>query len=526
MSDNNGRGTKNLGLMKAIHVGINPPLNTKLIWYNDSTTPYTTGPAKVHYYYDIITSDWQPLQSTATLSGNYGYIAYASNCDGGDFSLIRNRDRADISKPYHTHWALIISDNPIPNPTPDLFENLWTTYCDSVQGGNYTYVGYADSCDGDNFSLEKNYKVPCDEVGKCEYITKAIRDNHVSSSSINLTEIQDGFRLSFNSASKGDLILVNLEISDEKLKDLTDYCIETHVESGTTQLIDGMLAFNLENNQVGGQVLSPISQTGVQSFIDTSSVESQILIWIPQTYKSKINGNIDFKIGTKECCPNQKAATNPPLKDCYKSRTCIAIITSDEEIENPNVDTFEGLWNCFCCTDSKDINTGKLDNLEKQMSILNKNVSETELIQSNKIKTLQGKTNNNKINISNLDTRLNKKIDDNNSQQDEENLLLKGEIKSLKNLVQQLTTRVANIEKNTTNTKIISIVSPEIDKSLNDFKNEELIPETTKIDNKLSDFISGTYSSEIGKIDDDQSNQNDEINGLKIRVDKLENPPK
>ena len=62
------KATKNLGLVKAIHVGVNPPLNVKMIWYNDSTLPYTTGPAKVHYFYDVVTSEWQPL--SGTISGS------------------------------------------------------------------------------------------------------------------------------------------------------------------------------------------------------------------------------------------------------------------------------------------------------------------------------------------------------------------------------------------------------------------------------------------------------------------------
>jgi hypothetical protein len=93
-------GTKNLGLIKAIHVGVNPPLNTKILWYNDSTNPYTTGPAKVHYYYDVIAADWLPLGTGATINGIYTYIAFASTCEGGNFSLSFDPDD-------HCFWAVI-----------------------------------------------------------------------------------------------------------------------------------------------------------------------------------------------------------------------------------------------------------------------------------------------------------------------------------------------------------------------------------------------------------------------------------
>lgn len=47
--------TKNLGLVKAIHVGVNPPLNTKMLWYN-------TNPSENrHFYFDVIDIIWKPL---------------------------------------------------------------------------------------------------------------------------------------------------------------------------------------------------------------------------------------------------------------------------------------------------------------------------------------------------------------------------------------------------------------------------------------------------------------------------------
>lgn len=52
---------KNLGLVKAIHDGVNPPLNKKLIWYYTGNVPYLTGPAKVHYYFNVVTNQWEPL---------------------------------------------------------------------------------------------------------------------------------------------------------------------------------------------------------------------------------------------------------------------------------------------------------------------------------------------------------------------------------------------------------------------------------------------------------------------------------
>ncbi|HNQ21412.1 MAG TPA: hypothetical protein PKI46_10160, partial [Bacteroidales bacterium] len=50
--------TKNLGLVKAIHVGVNPPLNTKMLWYNINPNENR------HYYFDVVNLVWKPLTSS------------------------------------------------------------------------------------------------------------------------------------------------------------------------------------------------------------------------------------------------------------------------------------------------------------------------------------------------------------------------------------------------------------------------------------------------------------------------------
>jgi hypothetical protein len=47
--------TKNLGQVQAIHEGINPPINIKMLWYN--TTPGINS----HFYYDLVALGWLPL---------------------------------------------------------------------------------------------------------------------------------------------------------------------------------------------------------------------------------------------------------------------------------------------------------------------------------------------------------------------------------------------------------------------------------------------------------------------------------
>lgn len=52
--------TKNLGLVRAIHEGVNPPLNVKMLWYN-------TNPGEnIHYYYDTVDFVWKPLTGSGS----------------------------------------------------------------------------------------------------------------------------------------------------------------------------------------------------------------------------------------------------------------------------------------------------------------------------------------------------------------------------------------------------------------------------------------------------------------------------
>lgn len=49
--------TKNLGLIKAIHVGTTPPNNQKMIWFDDNPG------VKLHKYYDFVAGDWALLNA-------------------------------------------------------------------------------------------------------------------------------------------------------------------------------------------------------------------------------------------------------------------------------------------------------------------------------------------------------------------------------------------------------------------------------------------------------------------------------
>lgn len=52
--------TKNLGLIKAIHKGINPPINIAMLWYDINPG------VNIHKYYDVVTLQWVPLISSSS----------------------------------------------------------------------------------------------------------------------------------------------------------------------------------------------------------------------------------------------------------------------------------------------------------------------------------------------------------------------------------------------------------------------------------------------------------------------------
>lgn len=90
--------TQNLGLVKLVHTGVNPPVNTMMIWYDSNTG------INIHKYYDVNSSSWLPLHDNTTLyyanfasfpnpgSAGYMYVAQDTgliyNWESGVYVLI------------------------------------------------------------------------------------------------------------------------------------------------------------------------------------------------------------------------------------------------------------------------------------------------------------------------------------------------------------------------------------------------------------------------------------------------------
>jgi hypothetical protein len=325
--ENEIRGTKNLGLIQAIYAGINPPLNTKIIWYDDNVG------VKLHKYYDVTISQWVPFggNGTITINGHYVYIAFSSDCSGADFSFT-----FDVNT--HTHTSILSSINPIPNNqlVPNLFKNKWIKFCGDEKGGNYTYIAFADDCDGNNFGLEPTYIGDC---GKCE-IVDGYKPFTKPSDGLQYDLVVDGTtaNLSFSGISP-KTIEIDLYLGGKKLLDGLQYCIKLKVPG----YVKNKFYIRLDGSEVGGYSFIP---NGQDQEIKFKKINNGSKLYI-EFYESKkeLRGELSFQIGTEACCEDKTK--------CKKCRKCWAIITSDTPILELSAENFKDKWVCDCsCNDS------------------------------------------------------------------------------------------------------------------------------------------------------------------------------
>lgn len=83
--------TKNLGLIRAIHEGVNPPLNVKMLWYNTNPT------VNKHFYFDVVDLIWKPLYGGGGISSSITINNEAPDSNG-NFSLDINLPTPIIAK--------------------------------------------------------------------------------------------------------------------------------------------------------------------------------------------------------------------------------------------------------------------------------------------------------------------------------------------------------------------------------------------------------------------------------------------
>lgn len=403
--ENEIRGTKNLGLIQAIYSGLNPPMNTKIIWYDDNVG------VKIHKYYDVTISQWIPFggNGSVVINGHYVYIAYASDCSGADFSL-------NFDDNIYTHTSIISSLTAIPanQLIPELFAKKWIKFCgDDKLGGNYTYIGFADDCEGTNFSTEPTYEVKCDP---CEYVDEFIKitPEIPNAMSWSLNPQNDGVLVSLIANSTPQTFEIDLKKLGLPLINGLEYTIEMQIDAS----LNNKFYVRLDGNEVGGYSVIPdgTNQTLIFTKINNGS---HIFLEFYESKKTLRNDQIFFKIGNKECW------IKDDNRKCYKCRKCWALITSEIPILELTAENFKGKWICECGCDTK----GNVDvsNLQKLIyNISDKQVQDNQnvlqaIIELSNIndslaKTVQSNFNSLDKKIDKTSQALNLKIEENDKQ--------------------------------------------------------------------------------------------------------------
>jgi hypothetical protein len=469
--------TKNLGLIKAIHVGVNPPLNTKILWFNDSNNPYTTGPAKVHYYYDVILADWKPLVSTSSSSGgNFTYIAFATGCNGEEFNLT-------FIPEEHCYWAIINSTESIPNLTPELFTGKWTKFCscNSDSGGSYTYIAFSDNC-GENFSEELTYEAPCVECKLVDEFQPVIT-HPAFTSTIN----EDNVVVEITNATAGQNISFNIFNGVIPLTDLVVHFIEVVVSSINEPLRLGL--------GYPGEVIDIPAIPGTYKK-KILTLGSKLTLEIPSGVTNPVNAEIQVKVGNKECFDVNESGL------CTKCRSHVGILISNTPINELTPELFENKWiplsssNCGCDSENS---SQDLSNIQNQIEALNTII--TDYISSNDSRV---------TNLENLVVSLQQQIN---------------------NLENQLTSQINNVENNfveTTDTisEQIVVIGSQVNTNTSNITllQQQLLESNLNsaiepfIELKLSEYSVNVLAVELQSLENSLLSQ---INSVQINVDNL-----
>lgn len=443
------RETKNLGFVKAIHDGENPPLNKKMIWYD--TVNF------LPKYYDVSIGQWVPLGGSGsfTVNGTFSYVAFAEDCSGSGFSLQKEETS--------THWALVVSATQIlpENLNASLFDNRWTAFCSaSSSGGNFTYVRYADDCEGNNFADTPSYEVPCKE---CNWIDGFEELNKRGDWTI--TPVADGIKIDFVNLESIHYIELELTEVSDLIPNNSSRHLSIEQTSSFTSNSDPNQSLTLITDPSSNDSINYNNSPNSSSGFDKVFNGSKLKIESSSTNTAMFSGSIIIKIGNLEC-------GQTPKEICEDCRKYMAILVSDVEIENIIPSLFEELWipinSCGCgCGDSKSLDS---ENLSRRINNLNEFVDYELDLKEQSIQSLNNSLSVLQTQLSDEITTLNDLISTNEENRDSQILTITNNISDLNLAINGILTRLNNIELTLTETGIMDLIGTAIDDKINSYK--------------------------------------------------------
>ena len=184
---------KDLGVVRALHVGTNPPLNNKMIWWDENINK--------HKVFNFVQNAWVVLDNQNNNGGNYTYLGWSDDESGTNFALTK--------QPTSNFIGILTSDTEIQNPTFNDFEE-WIRIKDWPKV--YTHVRFAKNDQGDGFSENLYYEAQVNEPDGIKIYTLFEDDNQGFETAEYDLNLEEGFHIKNLGDSIDDYL--QLEYSD------------------------------------------------------------------------------------------------------------------------------------------------------------------------------------------------------------------------------------------------------------------------------------------------------------------------
>lgn len=283
---------KNLGLVKAIHVGVNPPINNKILWYNNTPN------INKHFYYDTKLLQWVPLANSTVIDS--ALVKISSQSD----NIIKNLSDGLYAKETITELVdftlvnreLSIKYKNETGVTVEKTVNIETALND-VKIKKFTLSGNIltiEQTDSSTFSVELNSIVNITTINSSTIeLSGAGNDTTPLKGEVIISPDSGNLLSKKNNGLFADINFESLNISGDKIKTLTIIINGKSKQVNFTDTFLERLEFNKETGDLN-------------AFVDTTTPKTVNLDgrYVTQTdYEQKnteLNGQINNKVDKRD----------------------------------------------------------------------------------------------------------------------------------------------------------------------------------------------------------------------------------